>query len=436
MLSKPSGSLMSGGRKSGISLALNGNGQPGSISLHDRLSARSRVTNLGVVLLLGFAGFSALLNLRYMFARPNHSIPPPGFSTWESFHGLTPDQLGASVPPPRNGTDHLNHLVIVTGHAIWAGCNVNDRENDENWILEDYQRGGSVKTFYKHIERGLQITNEDPHALLVFSGGQTRPNSLQTEGESYFSLAVAANMELPMIPGSLIDSKDALADSANGAGLGSSNAKVGTLAHANAAVATRHGLQDARMTTENFALDSFENLLFSIARFREYTGFYPDRISVVGYGFKRPRFEELHAKAVRWDTTGFLKNGERTFQYIGIDDESDDRDAQYRGEKLKAYALFDKDLYGCHGKLLFKRVQRNPTRRFHPYMSSAPEIADLLNWCPADNSGLQGVYPHSLPWDLRVTGSGWGRGALAVKADKNKHLIPDTRWLEIGREQH
>lgn len=34
-----------------------------------------------------------------------------------------------------------------------AGCHFLDRENDENWVLEPYQRGGSVKTFWKHIEK-------------------------------------------------------------------------------------------------------------------------------------------------------------------------------------------------------------------------------------------------------------------------------------------
>ncbi|KAJ1032683.1 hypothetical protein NDA16_000705 [Ustilago loliicola] len=428
MVPKPSGGLLSGARKSGISLALNGgSGQPGGVSLHDRLSARSRVTNLGILLLLGFAGFSALLNLRYMLFSRGGNSPPLGLSSWQSFHGYTPDQLSASVPPPRNGTDHLNHLVIVTGHAIWAGCDINGKDNDANWVLEDYQKGGSVKTFFKHIEKGVQVTNEDPSALLIFSGGQTRPNSLQTEAESYFSLAISANLELPMIAGSLSNSTTSSS---------SSSSSIGGLAHANAAVATRHGLQDARMTTENFALDSFENLLFSIARFREYTGHYPGRITVVGYGFKKARFEELHAKAVRWNTQGFLRNGERTFQYVGIDDELTDSEisTQYMGEKIKAYNLFDKDMYGCHGRLREKRIERNPTRRFHPYMSSAPEIADLLNWCPAPNSGLQGLYPENLPWDARVIGTGWGRGALAVKANSKGRIIPDTRWLQIGRE--
>ncbi|EPQ26036.1 uncharacterized protein PFL1_06489 [Pseudozyma flocculosa PF-1] len=447
MLPRPSGSLLSASRKTGISLALSGNsGQPGSISLHDRLSSRSRVTNLGIVLLLGFASLSALLNLRYMIFGAHGSgqaPPPPGFASWATFHGYTPDSLKEVVPAPRNGTSNLNHLVLVPGHAVWAGCDVRQRDNDENWILEDYQRGGSVKTFFKHIEKGVQIANSDPQALVVFSGGQTRPSSLQTEAESYFSLAVAADLELPVIAGSLLESdlnggkSSPASSSTSNSGVQGSKTTVGSLAHANAAVATRHGLQDVRMTTENFALDSFENLLFSIARFREYTGFYPERITVVGYGFKKDRFEQLHAKAVRWPTKAYVGGGGGpTFQYVGIDDEGDDIELQYKGEKVKAFSLFDKDMYGCHNALKAKRIQRNPTRRFHPYFSSAPEIADLLNWCPADMSGLQGIYPHNLPWDLRVTGSGWGRGALAVKASGKKGFLPDSRWLQIGREGH
>lgn len=61
--------------------------------------------------------------------------------------------------------------------------------------------------------------------------------------------------------------------------------------------------------------------------------------------------------------------------------------------------------------------------------------ADLLDWCPPDGSGLQGVYPRSLPWDLRVTGDGWGRGAKKLKEEGlNNGVFPDPRWLEFNRE--
>jgi hypothetical protein len=44
-----------------------------------------------------------------------------------------------------------------------------------------------------------------------------------------------------------------------------------------------------RVTTEEYALDSYQNLLFAIARFREVVGEWPGRITVVGYGMKRRR---------------------------------------------------------------------------------------------------------------------------------------------------
>lgn len=78
-----------------------------------------------------------------------------------------------------------------------------------------------------------------------------------------------------------------------------------------------------------------------------------------------------------------------------------------------------------------KRKQRNPTRRFHSYFGGAPELADLLNWCPPDGLGLQGVYPLTLPWDLRITTDGWGRGAKQYREQHNADILPDHRWLEV-----
>lgn len=80
----------------------------------------------------------------------------------------------------------------------------------------------------------------------------------------------------------------------------------------------------ARVTTEEDALDSFQNLLFSIARFHEYTGRYPTKITIVGYEMKRRRFEELHRAAIRWPR--------ERFEYIGIDAEGQDIEKAREGE--------------------------------------------------------------------------------------------------------
>ena len=64
----------------------------------------------------------------------------------------------------RVGTDNLGNMsnIIIFTVALLgtaplccsAGKSFDDKHLDENWILEDYQRGGSVKTYWKHIERG------------------------------------------------------------------------------------------------------------------------------------------------------------------------------------------------------------------------------------------------------------------------------------------
>lgn len=52
------------------------------------------------------------------------------------------------------------------------------------------------------------------------------------------------------------------------------------------------------MIIEEYAKDSHENLLFSICRFAEMTGRYPKKITVVGFEFKRKRFEDIHRYSI------------------------------------------------------------------------------------------------------------------------------------------
>ncbi|OMJ25218.1 hypothetical protein AYI70_g1047 [Smittium culicis] len=65
-----------------------------------------------------------------------------------------------------------------------------------------------------------------------------------------------------------------------------------------------------RVFMEEFASDSYENLLFSICRFHEVTGNYPVRITVVGFDFKKDRFNDFHLKAIGYPSIRFT--------YIGI----------------------------------------------------------------------------------------------------------------------
>ena len=43
-------------------------------------------------------------------------------------------------------------------------------KEDQDWMLEPFQKGGDVRTFVKHIMKGAEIAVNDPEALLIYSG--------------------------------------------------------------------------------------------------------------------------------------------------------------------------------------------------------------------------------------------------------------------------
>ena len=164
-----------------------------------------------------------------------------------------------------------------------------------------------------------------------------------------------------------------------------------------------------RATTEDAALDSFQNVLFSVARFRELTGAYPTRITIVGHNFKRRRFEQLHRRALRWPKLHF------TYEGIPLRTEADEREAA-SGEVREMYFLrfsdltlffslppqlvnaftpYSTDLYGCHAPLVRKRAGRNFHARTHGYHVGAPEMRELLEWCPKNGTR---IFSGALPW--------------------------------------
>lgn len=129
--------------------------------------------------------------------------------------------------------------------------------------------------------------------------------------------------------------------------------------------------------------------MFSICRFKELTGHYPKKITVVSYSFKEKRFKELHAAAIRWPKT--------MFSYVGIDPDAGtgfDLVASSNGERTNSLVPFESDPYGCSSQVLQdKRKQRNPFSRTPPYELSCPEMKELLKWCGPD------VIPQSqVPW--------------------------------------
>lgn len=100
----------------------------------------SHIRILSFCILLLFC-ISLLLNAFYIKSRIHH----------QNFHSSS---LFATIT--RHATTRgLNHLILVPGHAIWKGGDPRLRLDDDQWILEPYQKaGGRVDAFFAHIQRG------------------------------------------------------------------------------------------------------------------------------------------------------------------------------------------------------------------------------------------------------------------------------------------
>lgn len=232
----------------------------------------------------------------------------------------------------------MSQLIVCAGHAVYTGSNFDSPEVDANWILQSFQKG-EPPFYLGHIRKAVELASERSDSVVVFSGGQTRLEAGPlSEAMSYWRLA-------------------------NHFGWWGREAVK------------------SRALCEEFARDSFENVMFSLARFREYFGAYPDRLTVVSWAFKTERFR-LHVEACRFPRD--------RYQFVGANNPTDLVGAE-RGE-AKAIDGFLKDPYGTHDSLLKKRLERNPFRRTTPYSVGAPEMKGLI-----EHQG-PGLFAEKLPW--------------------------------------
>jgi hypothetical protein len=216
------------------------------------------------------------------------------------------------------------HLVLVACHAVYLGSGGADPGADANWCLAPFQHG-EPPFYLEHIRAGIEETAADPQAAIVFSGGATRREAgLRTEAAGYLAAAACHDW----------------------------------WAH--------HDVR-ARAGLEEYARDSFENLLFTLCRFRQIEGSYPARVTVVSWAFKAARFD-VHRDAIAFPAA--------RFRFVGVNDPPA-LDAARRGEAA-AIAAFTADRYGAGPTLDAKRRARNPFDRHPPYAESCPEVAGLL----------------------------------------------------------
>ncbi|KAJ9247305.1 hypothetical protein DTO280E4_854 [Paecilomyces variotii] len=226
-----------------------------------------------------------------------------------------------------------DHLIIVCCHAIYIGGPKHGFSEDE-WLIEPFQTG-ETPTFIKHIEEGIRQLRKSPTGLLVFSGGPTKKSKTDlSEGESYLNLA----------------RENSIFTNTEASGPATS-------------------VNPARIIAETHATDSYQNVLFSLLRFRLYTGRYPDRITVVSHEFKRRRFLDYHFPAIGWIPRTIAENASSMqgwegegcrVHFVGINPppEITSPESLVEGEEKRGVALWEKDLYGTGPKLVEKRRKR------------------------------------------------------------------------------
>ncbi|KAK9325249.1 hypothetical protein V1517DRAFT_315156 [Lipomyces orientalis] len=249
---------------------------------------------------------------------------------------------------PDTPAPYASHLIIVAGHAIWKGQpGIKAGEEASEWNLKEFQVGQQA-TFIKHIEMGVNLGLADQSALVVFSGGQTdRSAGPLSEAQSYWNLAMARSI------------------------ISDANKEF-----------------SVRMLTEEFARDSYENLLFSICRFYEFTGLYPQKITVISHKFKSHRFDNLHRVALRYPKS--------SFKFLGINPSGEE---PTESERINAVEPFQQDPYACsHPTLMEKKMARNPFRRRSPYIDSCPQLYGLFTYCTLNDTFYEGP----LPWDMKT----------------------------------
>lgn len=264
--------------------------------------------------------------------------------------------------------DEKKELILVPCHSIWKSSiqpsdgRVNFGQSPEYWHLAAFQyEGNDHLAFIKHGLAALKLLLKKRHrATVIFSGSQTKKEAgVLSEAQSYYFLCERLirnamrndNLEIPNFDDELHTLLQEIKEMMVGQNIDVDDLFCGD-----------------SITTEEFSLDSLDNLLYSIYRFEEVTGKFPQRITIIGFAFKMERFISYHAKAIDYPKA--------CINYIGIDPKptnySQTQLSKYYNdlaemERKNALSLFLSDWYATKDALFTKKRSRNPFKRTAPY---------------------------------------------------------------------
>ncbi|AAS51353.1 ACR127Wp [Eremothecium gossypii ATCC 10895] len=289
-------------------------------------------------------------------------------------------------------------LIVVPCHSIWRQSSDTAEENlgqkRSHWHLAEFQHEGNDHlAFIKHALIAIEtlIASLDV-SIVIFSGGKTKAVAGEvSEASSYFYLTKKLLQRVQC--GKSI--RWAFPDAAEIPEL--CQKIIGRL-HEKAGLSV-DALFAEYVHLEEFALDSFDNLLYSIGRFKEITSVYPSNITIIGFGFKKRRFIEYHARAIdfptgqinyieveptpSYDDPVWLKNYFETLRTL---------------EHRNALALFQKDWYATREPLASKKSARNPFNESHQYPLPLPHLESPDFQIENDATYYNASIKSKMPW--------------------------------------
>lgn len=291
------------------------------------------------------------------------------------------------------------HLIIVPCHSVWKhdiihNSSINLGHLAEHWFLAPFQfEGNDHLAFIKHGLKAIQtaLHANSNESIVVFSGSQTKKQArCMSEAQSYYLLIhrlISKFQDYEFNIQEVFEDEFIIACLQD---------IINTLFKKKLTVDT---FFLSSVATEEFALDSFENLLFSIYRFRQLAMDYPKKITIVGFGFKETRFLQYHAKAIDYP--------KQCINYIAIDPVP----PNYTAEQLEGYyselkvleqrnaiQLFELDMYGTREALYGKKLSRNPFMRYPAYQDVS--LFDLSNITGEDEEFFNKYINGIMPWSV------------------------------------
>ncbi|GMM58634.1 hypothetical protein DAKH74_052510 [Maudiozyma humilis] len=300
----------------------------------------------------------------------------------------------------------LTHLIIVPCHSVWKAnesenalskCNLG--ETTDQWSLAPFQfEGNDHLYFIRHAIGAIaELIHDVDNSVVMFSGSQTKPDrGPMSEAQSYYFLSQKIIQHYIKNH----ETGDCLPDNFDSQLRADVKEICQYLNYQEDNIKTLFSPQN--ISTEEFALDSFDNLVYSIGRFYEICDSYPQSISIMGFGFKEVRFLDYHAKAIDFPKSKItcISSGPLPYNYSKEQLETYFSNID-KAENKNALSLFEKDWYGTLSPLTKKKASRNPYNRKANY-----KIMDILGMTePITNpeqhyiSNIKG----KMPWSVNAS---------------------------------